>query len=546
MSPATWYRRQSVRRKIFIPFFAITLFSSTLFTLYGFKQNVKAIEDGIDKRLLIAAYTMPQLLPENYFDRVKDPGSIGADEHRANTRRLCAFLENVGGTYLYALNRESNRYYFVASAATDTMYWTEYTNPAPNIYEVQKTWDVNISTTPDPDWGLLRSVVMGYKDSASRRFIIGADIHASEVAALKKRAFLNFFIMGFASFLLAVVFSYVASYTITQPLIRLSNFTRRLVDGGFASEIRVDAGLFPDGNRTRAETAILAYDFDRMQANLAEHITRLKVTQSARERAESELRIAGQIQETFLPGPLDPAECGGRVQLQAAMKTAKQAGGDLFDYFALDDAHLFFAIGDVSGKGMPAAMFMSAVVVLLRSAAKQWRDPAEVLRRVNDDLAVRNESCTFVTLFIGVLDTRTGEVVYANGGHNPPRRRAAGGAVAAVPAQTNMVVGALGGRTFARETLALRPGEALVLYTDGVTEAFDAADRLYGEERLDRRLAALPPAATAADLLQGVVDDVAAFSGAREQSDDITMLVLRYAPAGTGGDKVEVQKGGGT
>jgi hypothetical protein len=104
----------------------------------------------------------------------------------------------------------------VASAALDTPYWTEYEKPAPNIYEVQKTWEVNISTTPDPDYGLLRSVVMGHKDAAGRRFIIGADIHAYEVEALKRRAFLNFFIMGFASFLLAVVFSYIASYTITS------------------------------------------------------------------------------------------------------------------------------------------------------------------------------------------------------------------------------------------------------------------------------------------------------------------------------------------
>lgn len=530
MSWTNWYRRQPVRRKIFIPFFAITLLSSTLFTIYGFIQNVKAIENEIDKRLLIAAYTMPQLLPENYFDRVQTPGSIPEDEHWANTRRLDTFLRNVGGTYLYALHRVSNQYFFVASAATDTAYWVEYTNPAPNVYTVQKTWGIDISTTPDPDYGLLRSVVMGHKDSAGRRFIVGADIHAYEVQALKRRAFLNFFLMGLASFLLAVVFSYVASTAITQPLTRLSTFTRRLVEGGFSADIRLDAGLFPDGNRTKAETAILAYDFDRMQANLAEHIEQLKLTQSARERAESELRIAGQIQETFLPGPLAPAEFGGRVQLQAAMKTAKQAGGDLFDYFALDDAHLFFAIGDVSGKGMPAAMFMSAAVVLLRSAAKLWRDPAEILRRVNDDLALRNESCTFVTLFAGILDVRTGEVVFANGGHNLPRLRTAAGAVAPVPAKTNMVVGALEGQTYARETLALRPGDVLALYTDGVTEAFNEADRLYGEDRLDRCLGALPAEASAAEILRGVVADVAAFAGAREQSDDITMLVLRFAP----------------
>lgn len=283
-------------------------------------------------------------------------------------------------------------------------------------------------------------------------------------------------------------------------------------------------------SRLRRETAILAFDFGRMQANLAEHIEQLKLTQTARDHAESELRIAGQIQETFLPGPFDPAECGGRIQLQAAMKTARHAGGDLFDYFPLDAGHLFFAIGDVSGKGMPAAMFMSAMVVLLRTAARQWRDPAEILQRVNDTLAVRNQSCMFVTLFIGILDVRTGEVVFANGGHTSPRRRSIAGSVAPVPTRTNMVVGALECKTFARETLTLQPGETLILYTDGITEAFNAADQLYGEKRMDRRLAALPAEASAADLIADVMNDVAAFAGAREQSDDITMLAVRYNP----------------
>ena len=532
MNPLQWYRRQSVRLKIFIPFFAITLLSSTLFTVYGYNQSIRAITHEIDKRLLIAALTMEQLLPPGYFNRVRTPDSIGEEEHILNTERLCRFLENVGGTYLYALYPEGGKYYFVASAALDFGYWVEYEHPAPNIYEIEQDWQVHISTTPDPDYGLLRSVVIPYNDAEGRRFIIGADIHAHEVMALKRRAFLNFFLMGLASFLLAVLFSYAASYTITKPLVRLSTFTRSLVESGFSSSIRLDPSLFPDGNRTVAETAILAFDFDQMQRNLEAHIEQLKLTQSARERAESALRIAGQIQETFLPEAFDPAAFGGRVRLHATMKTAKQAGGDLYDFFALDDTHLGFAIGDVSGKGMPAAMFMSAALVLLRSAAKQLRDPPEILKRVNADLADRNESCTFVTLMIGVLDTCTGEVVFANGGHNPPRRLGAGGGVAAVPVKTNIVVGAMAGRTFARETLVLEPGEALFLYTDGVTEAMNEADQLFGEERMDGELSALAPGAGPEEIIRRVAAGVEAFSGAREQADDITMLALRYCPGG--------------
>ncbi len=530
MSLSSWYRKQSVRRKIFIPFFTITLFSSSLFTIYGYIQNNRAIVNEIDKRLLIAALTMTQLLPADYFDRVLAPDSIPEEEHMRYTQRLCVFLENVDATYLYALYKADGKYYFVASAALDTPYWTEYEQPAPNIFEIEKSGMPHISTTPDPEYGLLRSAVIPFKDSAGRPFIIGADINASEVAELKRRAFLNFFIMGSASFLLAVLFSYLASWSITRPLSRLSSFTRKLVDGDFSSSIRLDPALFPDGNRTAAETATLAFDFDQMQQKLEAHIAQLKLTQSARERAESELRIAGQIQETFLPDPFNPNTFDNRIHLHATMKTAKQAGGDLFDFFALDDTHLFFALGDVSGKGMPAAMFMSVVVVLLRSAAKLLREPTEILKRVNIDLADRNESCTFVTLVIGVLDTLTGEVVFANGGHNPPRILAANGTVSPVPLKTNMVVGVMDGTTFARETIRLNPGDTLFLYTDGVTEAMDIQDNLYGEPRMDQQLSTMPAGASVHDIIRRVADDVTAFSGTREQADDITMLALRYRP----------------
>ena len=118
--------------------------------------------------------------------------------------------------------------------------------------------------------------------------------------------------------------------------------------------------------------------------------------------------------------------------------------------------------------------------------------------------------------------------VYANGGHNPPRRLAADGSVSAVPVKTNVVVGVMEGKSFALETLVLRPGEALFLYTDGVTEAIDDAHALYGEERMDRRLSSSPPGASAAELLRSIAADVAAFSGSQDQADDITMLALRY------------------
>lgn len=527
MNPAQWYRKRTIQQKIFLSFFVITWLSTALFTIYGFFQNSLAIMNEIDKRLLTATLTVPQLLPTDYFERILTPNSISPEEHKLHTQRLNSFLHNVGGTYLYVLHLVDGKYYFVASADPETGYWVEYKQPAPNIYEIQKTWEPDISTTLDPEYGLLRSVVISYKDASGRRFIIGADIDAHEVELLKKRAFTNFLLMGSASFLLALLFSYAASLSISKPLKQLSCYTRRLVEGNFSSTIRLDAALFPDGNQTQAETAILAYDFDQMQKNLEMHIRQLQFTQSARDRAESELRIAGQIQATFLPGPFAPSVFNPWLQLCAMMKTAKQAGGDLYDYFALDDHHLFFVIGDVAGKGMPAALFMSVTVALLRSAVKVQKDPAAILQRVNDDLSYRNESCTFVTLFLGILEVETGEIIFANGGHNPPRLRTADGRVRELAVRRNFVIGAMEEMNFVSETLTLQPGETLFLYTDGVTEAMNLADQLYGEERMDSLISGLPAQVTVSELIQVLAVDIAEFSGDCEQSDDITMLAIQ-------------------
>lgn len=535
MNLIDWYRRQTIQRKIFLPFFAITLLSSSAFTFYGYVQSSRAIVNEIDKRLLIAALTMEQLLPADYFARAVGPDSISDEEFSRNMVRLNQFLKNVDATYLYALYKEEGKYHFIAAAdfIFETKYWDVYLQPAPNIFVIEKNWRTNISTTNDPEYGLLRSVVIPHTDRNGRRIIIGADIHAYEVEALKRRSFFHFLIMGTASFLLSAIFSYAASRTITLPLSRLSAFTRTLAEHDFAASIRLDPSLFPDRDRTRAETALLAYDFDTMQSRLQAHIEQLKLTQSARERAESELRIAGQLQTTFLPPPFKPENVGHRLELEAMMRTAKQAGGDLYDYFTLDDDHLLFAVGDVSGKGMPAAIFMSVVVVLLRSAAKQNHDPASILRRVNDDLAERNESCTFVTLFVAILHIASGRITYANGGHNPPRLISADGQVAPLATTANLVVGVMPDQEFARQEMTLNPGDSLLLYSDGITEAFNENSELYGLTRLDRRLAALGPQSTAAAVVRAIDEDIAAFSTGGEQADDMTILCLRYLGGST-------------
>lgn len=253
--------------------------------------------------------------------------------------------------------------------------------------------------------------------------------------------------------------------------------------------------------------------------------------QSAWDRLRGELRLAAQIQASMLPasGPLFPERRD--LDCAAAMDPAAEVGGDFFDAFFLDERRLFFAVGDVAGKGIGAALFMARSLALLRSEALVRRAPNELLRRLNDTLARGNEQATFVSLFCGVYDTWTGVLRYGNGGALAPYLRARGnwGRIAMPP---GVVVGALDGCAFGPGRVRLAPGDELVVFTDGVTEAGSPAQGLFGEPRLSALLNGSGPLAAAARLQQ-VRAAVRSFESGLPPSDDLTLFVLRR-PSRTG------------
>jgi sigma-B regulation protein RsbU (phosphoserine phosphatase) len=220
-----------------------------------------------------------------------------------------------------------------------------------------------------------------------------------------------------------------------------------------------------------------------------------------------------------------------RLDLHAAMKPAKEAGGDLYDCFFLDPDHLCFVIGDVSDKGMPAALFMAVTLTIVRAkATPALADaPEEILRLTNELLVTQNQMYQFVTMFLGVLHVRTGLVVYSDGGHNRPYHRTAA-AAQMIPRGGGIALGVMPGAAYQRHTLQLQPGETLFLYTDGVTEAIAADESFYGEPRLEKLLSAVPFPSPAATWVDGVMKNVFEFSHGHVQADDITVLAVRFKP----------------
>ena len=199
--------------------------------------------------------------------------------------------------------------------------------------------------------------------------------------------------------------------TISRPIADLTEMTRRIAGGDFTQRIDI---------RAKNEIGVLAASFNGMTRRLAESIEHLKETTAAKERIESELKIAHEIQMSMVPKIFPPFPERSEFDIFATLVPAKEVGGDLYDFFFIDDDHLCFAVGDVSGKGVPASLFMAVTKTLFRATAGNGGTPGEILARLNTDICRDNESCMFVTFFCAILNIRTGQVDYGNGGHNLP------------------------------------------------------------------------------------------------------------------------------
>jgi len=240
-----------------------------------------------------------------------------------------------------------------------------------------------------------------------------------------------------------------------------------------------------------------------------------------------ELDLAREIQESILPRVFPPFPARREFEIFAAMVPAQEVGGDLYDFFLVDDDHLGVVIGDVSGKGVPAALFMAMSRTLLKSVALEHVRPDECLRRVNRLLCLDNSSEMFVSLFYGILDTRTGQLAYANGGHNPPALIRSSGNVETLTSSGGVVLAALPDSDYTMGKTVLQPGDSLCLYTDGVTEAMDGENRMFSAERL-HELLATTGSIPAEGVVRKIVQEVRRYAGGAPQSDDITVLLVRY------------------
>ena len=245
------------------------------------------------------------------------------------------------------------------------------------------------------------------------------------------------------------------------------------------------------------------------------------------ERISAELSLAARIQANSLPKEFPPFPQRTEFDIYASMAPAKEVGGDLYDFFLIDDDHLGLVIGDVSGKGVPAALFMMVASTLIRNIAMSGVSPAAALQTVNTQICARNQEEMFVTVWLGVLEISTGMLIAANAGHEYPVLKKANGRFEVVKDRHGFVIGGMEGMRYREYTLQLTPGSKLFVYTDGLTEATNAHEELLG---MDRMVAALQSCedGNPREIIQGLDRAVRQFVGAAPQFDDLTMLCLEY------------------
>lgn len=386
------------------------------------------------------------------------------------------------------------------------------------------------ATVSNGDYGWLCSCYeVFYNTSGDAIATVGVDISMDRVMAIRGKylAKLAVSMIGLM-ILLGVAMVWYSRKSIVVPIQKLTKAAEGFLknenehgeNGGALSEpMELDI-------HTRDEIETLYHTIRTMEININEYTKNLMTVTAEKERIGAELNVATKIQADMLPSIFPPFPERHEFEIYATMTPAKEVGGDFYDFFLVDDKHLAMVIADVSGKGVPAALFMVISKTLLKNALMQGMSPEQALANVNNQLCENNESYMFVTVWTGIMDITTGKVTAANAGHEYPAIRKADGAFELIRDKHGLPLGSMEDFVYTQYECEIEAGGTLYVYTDGVAEATDADNQLFGT---DRMLAALNKEADAApvQLLANVARGIGEFVGEAPQFDDITMLSLK-------------------
>ena len=449
------------------------------------------------------------------------------DSFQKISEDLVLYRQKLDAKYIYLQSLEGNVSVNLIDPDEDLLYVgsIEISPEEFEAYQGNVHIEPTVSTTEEYGW--LCSAYEPVVDSQGNAVaILGVDIDMNDVMDERQVFLIDMLLFAGVLMIVAVGVSIILMRKMaTKPLAMLSQATMGFVDGekGYTKD---DVICLPI--RSKDEIGDLYREIRTMEGRMVEYLDNLTRVTAEKERIGAELNIATQIQADMLPRIFPAFPERHEFDLFATMDPAKEVGGDFYDFFLVDDDHICLVMADVSGKGVPAALFMVIAKTLIKNRAQMGDSPAEILTNVNEQLCQGNDAELFVTVWLAVIELSTGHGVAANAGHEHPVIKRKDGQYELVVYRHSPAVATMDGIRFREHTFELNPGDRLFVYTDGVPEATNARNELFGT---DRMLAALnrDPDAAPHELLRTMSNDIDAFVGGAPQFDDITMLSFQYA-----------------
>ena len=541
----------SLKAKTVVGIICMSLIISATAIALSYRTYANAMDEHYQKMCLDLAESAIAMLDSEKMKHYAE--TMEKDEYYDEQRDiLCRLVEaNDSALYIYIAVPPGGGSFTEGTPVYDIMDTDPTVNPPEEevAYLDVEAGDniVFISETEEFGW-LCTAVVWMYDETGDTYALMNVDISMNDVMA-DRMDFLRVVLFAILLAMVAacVILVLLVNRFVVNPINQVARAALQYVSDRRTSEgrsaatgvRRISAG--EDGEersaisklniRTGDEIQALSEAIKTMELEINEYIQDLTTVTAEKERIGAELNVATQIQADMLPRIFPAFPEREEFDVYATMNPAKEVGGDFYDFFLVDDDHLAVVIADVSGKGVPAALFMVIAKTLIKNHAQNQEAPGTVFTQTNEQLCEGNDAGLFVTGWMGVLEISTGKFVYVNAGHNPPLLKRAGGTFEWLKSRPGFVLAGMEGVRYRENTLQLEPGDRLYLYTDGVTEATNSHEELFGDERLQNALNEymdLP----VEQFLPKIKECIDAFVGDADQFDDITMLALDYQSKG--------------
>ena len=512
---------------------------SIIVSIIGFNSFTDALLDQYAEGAFLTAETAAQILDADRIDEyVRSNGTT--EEYQAIWKRLDQLCNSSGSTFIYLIQLDRSDYAHItflfstinhesSYSLYDFGYVRETTNDEYRekyraLYELEADKELVIRDKGYIETDPHITAMIGVKGTDGQVKAILCVQRQMEVMARVRLTYLQKVTAALIVLALLVIVgqSVFLHRTLLQPLRKISEEATR-----FSTENVTAGKKLRETIRSKDEIGLLAASIDLMEEQIQSYVENLTKITAEKEHISTELSLASRIQEDMLPNSFPAFPDPHEFDIHASMDPAKEVGGDFYDFFLVDSDHLCMVMADVSGKGIPAALFMMASKIILANNTMLGKSPAKVLMDVNPAICSHNREEMFVPVWLGILELSTGKIIAANAGHERPVLMHAGGDSELLNDPHSFAVGGIEGIIYKEYEIQLNPGDKLFLYTDGVPEATNADNKLFGTERMLNALNTVK-AASPQGVLKGVRQAVDGFVKDAEQFDDLTMLCVEY------------------